>query len=77
MSTRVDDFIATPTVETFNLLKKDELVSVATHYKVSVKSSQLKRDIKNTLLNFFVENEIFEETALQFLVENSSEAVRA
>ena len=42
----VTEFLETPTVEEFELLKKDDLISLGLHFKLAVKSSMRKQEIK-------------------------------
>ena len=51
-------------------LKKDELLLIVKHYKLKdIKRSMRKAAICNSLLRYFVEQEIFEEGEVEFLEE--------
>ena len=51
-------------------LKKDELLLIVKHYKLEdIKRSMRKATIYNSLLRYFVKQEIFEESELEFLEE--------
>jgi len=58
MSFDVESFLASPTLEVFNSLKKAELLLVAQHYKLSVASSMGKGEIKKTVLSYLMEEEL-------------------
>ena len=54
MSFKLEDFIAAPSQELLNLAKKSDLLEIASHYSIpSVKTSMLKREIKNTAVLSF------------------------
>ena len=65
MSFDLDKFTAEQSVELLNLGKKTDLLNLAKHYKLSeIKSSMGKHEIKNILVQYFVDEEIFNENAL-------------
>ena len=69
----LDKFTAKPSVELLNLGKKTDLLNFAKHYKLSeIKSSMLKHEIKNILVQYFVDEEIFNENALSLIVDVQS-----
>ena len=73
MSFDLDKFTAEPSVELLNLGKKTDLFNLATHYKLSeIKSSMRKHEIKNILVQYFVDEEIFNENALSLVVDVQS-----
>ena len=73
MSFDLDKFTAEPSVELLNLGKKNDLLNIAKHYKLSeIKSSMGKHEIKNILVQYFVEEEIFSENALSLIVDIQS-----
>ena len=73
MSFDLDKFTAEPSVELLNLGKKTDLLNLAKHYKLSeIKSSMCKHEIKNILLQYFVDEEIFNENALSLIVDVQS-----
>ena len=70
MSFDLDKFTAEPSVELLNLGKKTDLLNLAKHYKLSeIKSSMRKHEIKNILVQYFVDEEIFNENALSLIVD--------
>ena len=73
MSFDLDKFTAEPSVELLNLGKKTDLLNLAKHYKLSeIKSSMRKHEIKNILVQYFVDEEIFNENALSLIVDVNS-----
>ena len=73
MSFDLDKFTAEPSVELLNLGKKTDLLNLAKHYKLSeIKSSMRKHEIKNILVQYFVDEEIFNENALFLIVDVQS-----
>ena len=69
MSFDLDKFTAEPSVELLKLGKKTDLLNLAKHYKLSeVKSSMCKHEI-NILVQYFVDEEIFNENALSLIVD--------
>ena len=62
-------FIAAPSQELLNLAKKSDLLDIAAHYEVpSVNKSMLKQEIKNILVQFLVDKEILDSSALSFVL---------
>ena len=73
MSFDLDKFTAEPSVELLNLGKKTDLLNLAKLYKLSeIKSSMRKHEIKNILVQYFVDEEIFNENALSLIVDVQS-----
>ena len=73
MSFDLDKFTAEPSVELLNLGKKTDLLNLAKHYKLSeIKYSMRKHEIKNILVHYFVDEEIFNENALSLIVDIQS-----
>ena len=69
----LDKFTAEPSVELLNLGKKTDLLNLAKHYKLSeIKSSMRKHEIKIILVQYFVDEEIFNENALSLTVDVQS-----
>ena len=70
MSFDLDKFTAEPSVELLNLGKKTDLLNLAKHYKLSeINTSMRKHEIKNILVQYFVDDEIFNENALSLIVD--------
>ena len=64
MSFKLSDFIAAPSQELLDKAKKSDLLDIADHYGLSnIKTSMLKHEIKNILIQFFVDQEIFDSSA--------------
>ena len=73
MSFDLDKFMAESSVEFLKLGKKTDLLNLAKHYKLSeIKSSMRKNEIKNILVQYFVDEEIFNENALSLIVDVQS-----
>ena len=78
MSFKLSDFTASPFQELLDLAKKSDLLDIAEHYGLSsVKKTMLKHDIKNILIRFFVDEEIFDSsTTSQILVTQTDLQLR-
>ena len=64
MSFRLSDFTASLSQELLDLAKKSELLDIAEHHGLpNVKKTMLKHEIKNILIQFFVDEEIFDSSA--------------
>ena len=62
-------FIAAPSQELLNLAKKSDLLDIAAHYELTnVNKSTLKQEIKNILVQFLVDKEILDSSALSFVL---------
>ena len=73
MSFYIDKFTAELSVGLLNLGKKTDLFNLAKHYELSeIKSSMRKHEIKNILVQYFVDEEIFNENALSLIVDVQS-----
>ena len=73
MSFDLDKFTAEPSVELLNLGKKTDLLNLVKCYKLSeIKTSMRKHEIKNILVQYFVDEEIFNENALSLIVDVQS-----
>ena len=55
----VTEFLETPTVEEFELLKKDDLIGLGLHFKLAVKSSMRKQKIKVIVAKRLLQEEFF------------------
>ena len=65
MSFKLENFVAAPSMELFNLAKKTDLLNITYHYALtSAKPSMFKHEIKNTLIKFLVDEEILDPSAL-------------
>ena len=73
MTFDVEKFVASPSQEEFISLKKDELLMIVKYYKLEdIKISMRQVAIYNSLLRYFVEQEIFEDSLLEFLKRDRS-----
>ena len=74
MSFKLEDFIAAPSQELLNLAKKSDLLEIASHYSIpSVKTSMLKHEIKNIIIQFFVDKEIFDPSATSHIMVSQTD----
>ena len=78
MSFKLSDFIAAPSQELLDKAKKSDLLDIADHYGLSnIKTPMLKHEIKNILIQFFVDEEIFDSSATsQILVTQTDLQLR-
>ncbi len=51
----LEAFISAPTLEQLDKCQKDDLISIVAHFQISVLKQQLKREIKNLVLQKLVE----------------------
>ena len=69
MSFDLQAFIAAPSQELLNLAKKSDLLDIAAHYELTtVNKSMLKHEIKNILVQFLVDKEILDSSALSLVL---------
>ena len=74
MSFKLEDFIAAPSRELLNLAKKSDLLDIVSHYsKSNVKTSMLKHEIKNIIIQFFVDEEVFEPSATSHIMVSQTD----
>ena len=78
MSFKLSDFTASPSQELLDLAKKSDLLDIADHYGLpNVKKTMLKHELKNILIQFFVDEEIFDSSATsQILVTQTDLQLR-
>ena len=78
MSFKLSDFTASPSQELLDLAKKSDLLDIADHYGLpNIKKTMLKHEMKNILIQFFVDEEIFDSSATsQILVTQTDLQVR-
>ena len=69
MSFDLQAFIAALSQELLNLAKKSDLMDIAAHYELTtVNKSMLKQEIKNILVQFLVDKEILNSSALSLVL---------
>ena len=71
MSFKLSNFTVSPSQELLDLARKYDLFDIADHYGLVpyVKKTTLKHGIKNILVHFFLDEEIFDSSAIsQILV---------
>ena len=63
-------FNANPSLEALLKLKKNELIACATNFHIiAVKPALKKQEIVNIMIDYFVDQGVFEPTALEYKVE--------
>ena len=73
MSFDLHTFIAAPSQELLNLAKKSDLLDIAAHYELTtINKSMLKQEIKNILIQFLVDKEILDSSALSLVLVTDS-----
>ena len=69
MSFDLQAFITAPSQELLDLAKKSDLLDTAAHYELTtVNKSMLKQEIKNILVQFLVDKEILDSSALSLVL---------
>ena len=69
MSFDLQAFIAAPSLELLNLAKKSDLLDIAAYYELTtINKSMLKQEIKNILVQFMVDKEILDSSALSLVL---------
>ena len=69
MSFDLQAFITVPSQELLDLAKKSDLLDIAAHYELTtVNKSMLKQEIKNILVQFLVDKEILDSSALSLVL---------
>ena len=61
MSFSVDEFAASPRLATLSSLKKAELMSLATNYKLDISTGARKADVRKTIASHLVDEELVSE----------------
>ena len=69
MSFDLGNFIAAPSQELLDSAKKSDLLDIVDHNGLpNVKKTMLKHEIKNILIQFFVDEEIFDSSATSHIL---------
>ena len=70
MSFKLSDFTTSPSRELLDLAKKSDLLDIAAHYGLlNVKKTMLNHEIKNIIIQLFVDEEFFYSSVIsQILV---------
>ena len=78
MSFKLSDFTASSSQELLDLAKKSCILDIADYYDLpNIKKTILKHEIKNILIQFFVDEEIFDSSATsQILVTQTDLQLR-
>ena len=67
----VDTFVEEPSVEKLDAMKREELINLAKHYKLSYKTSMRKQEIKNIVIESLVDDHVLPYDALECVQETS------
>ncbi|KAJ8036827.1 hypothetical protein HOLleu_17470 [Holothuria leucospilota] len=65
MPFNLDEFVASPSVEELDSLKKSEIVKVAKHYGIEFQPLMRKDEIKKHVLEYLVDESILPSTVLE------------
>ncbi|KAJ8042990.1 hypothetical protein HOLleu_09894 [Holothuria leucospilota] len=65
MPFNLDEFVASPSVEELDSLKKSEIVKVAKHYGIEFQPLMRKDEIKRYVLEYLVDESILPSTVLE------------
>lgn len=76
MAFNAKDFVANPTVDRLLVLRKEDLCVLGKMLQLSFKSSQKKIEIRNVIVQHFVDEDVFEESALKYIVWEKSDSVK-
>ena len=71
MSSVLDSFVDDPSVEGLDAMKREELINLAKHYKLSYKTSTRKQEIKNIVIEGLVDEHLLPYDALDCIQETS------
>ena len=73
MESHLQEFIANPNVRNLLQFKKEDLIKLASHYEVDIEDPLgLKTDIQTTLVQFFINAEIFPSDAIHEVPHSES-----
>ncbi|KAJ8048305.1 hypothetical protein HOLleu_00565 [Holothuria leucospilota] len=64
----LDEFVASPSVEELDSLKKSEIVKVAKHYGIEFQPLMRKDEIKRYVLEYLVDESILPSTVLETVI---------
>ena len=66
-----DKFLESPDLDQFDQLRKEDLILLARHVKITFRTSMRKQTIKNLIIDHLVASGIFDEDALELKVESA------
>ena len=77
MDPLVEDFVSEPAIGKFLKLKREQLISLMSHYGLVVDKSKRKAQIRDALITHMVENDILSDDALEYTSkEEKSETLK-
>ena len=65
----MDSFLENPSWEVFDRLKKNDLLKLSDHFEADAKPAMRKQIVKNIIIQILVDENIFDEDALEYMVE--------
>ena len=68
----LQDFVKNPTVDNLGDLRKDDWCSLASYYKVPIKSYWKKSKIRSEVVNALVEQKVLDDSAYDLCEEEES-----
>lgn len=72
MTFDVREFVQSPSVEILLELRKCDLLKVAEYFKISVRVSMRKNEIRNEIIKYMVENDMFDMSALNHVEDTGN-----
>ena len=69
MAFNLEAFLDNPTWEEFDKFRKSDLLKLSDHFQSGAKPAMYKQEIKNILIQALVDENLFDETALDFMKE--------
>ena len=75
MSFNLNEFVDKPSLELFNSARKTDLLEIATKFEIQgIKTNMRKQEVKNILIRYFVDENIFDENDLSLMVTKDTES---
>ena len=73
MSFNLEKFVSNPSTDEFKKLRKDDLIKVAQHYDISIRSSMKKQEVKDIILVSLVSQGILPQQEQSLSVEDTTD----
>ena len=71
-----EKFLQNPSLEIFEKLKKQELLSLGEHLKLAVRQLKTKQAVKNVVIRALVDQGIFSPEALEIMADYEGDTVK-
>ena len=65
MSSDIENFVSSPSLEVINILKKANLLVIVQHYELSVNESMSKAQIKKSIVQYLQDEELLLNIVIQ------------